>query len=167
MSKQDATTSTNTSGASISMPMERSNFKKAPKGPRFWAILFVLALAGLLTASEATITSTVLPVIVSKLGGGDNYIWAANGYFLTMSACFPLLRCIIQYVVVLMVCLFSRASLQPMFGQIANVFGRRWPMILSTVAFVIGSGISGGLVRAPRRESDITRGRNVLTITCV
>jgi MFS family permease len=129
--------------------------------------LFVLALAGLLTASEATITSTVLPVIVSKLGGGDNYIWAANGYFLTMSACLPLLCCIIQCVVVLTVCLFSRASLQPMFGQVANVFGRRWPLILSTVAFVIGSGVSGGLVLVPRHEPDITRGINVLTSSCV
>ncbi|KAI3396962.1 hypothetical protein diail_11362 [Diaporthe ilicicola] len=92
----------------------------AKKGPRFLAIMVVLALAGLLTALEATITSTVLPVIVAELNGGDSYIWVANAYFLTM------------------------ASLQPMFGQIANVFGRRWPMILSTVAFVLGSGICGG-----------------------
>jgi hypothetical protein len=53
------------------------------KGPRFWAIMVVLALAGLLTALEATITSTVLPVIVAELDGGDSYIWVANAYFLT------------------------------------------------------------------------------------
>lgn len=54
------------------------------KGPRFWAILFVLALASLLTSLEATVTSTVMPSIVADLGGGDNYIWISNSYFLTM-----------------------------------------------------------------------------------
>ncbi|KAL6866450.1 hypothetical protein ACO1O0_002561 [Amphichorda felina] len=96
------------------------NPESTRKGPRFWAILFVLSLTSLLTSLEATITSTVLPVIVAELDGGDDYIWVANGYFLTM------------------------ASLQPMFGQIANIFGRRWPMIGSTVTFVVGSGICGG-----------------------
>ncbi|KAK8050917.1 major facilitator superfamily protein [Apiospora rasikravindrae] len=80
----------------------------------------VLALTSLLTSLEATITSTVLPVIISDLNGGSAYIWVANAYFLTM------------------------ASLQPLFGQIANVFGRRWPMIFSAAAFVLGSGICGG-----------------------
>lgn len=54
------------------------------KGQRFWAIMVVLALAGLLTALEATITSTVLPIIVAELDGGDSYVWVANGYLLTM-----------------------------------------------------------------------------------
>ena len=56
----------------------------ARKGAKFWIIMCIIALTGLLTALEATITSTVLPVIVAELGGGDNYIWVANGYFLTM-----------------------------------------------------------------------------------
>jgi hypothetical protein len=34
--------------------------------------------------------------------------------------------------------------LQPLFGQLANVFGRRWPIIVSTALFVLGSGICGG-----------------------
>ncbi|KAJ5618956.1 hypothetical protein N7510_002940 [Penicillium lagena] len=121
MSQQDAVTTKTLSGASDD---DKEAPKEIPKqnqrGPRFWAILFVLALTSLLTAMEATITSTVLPVIIADLGGGDNYIWVANGYFLTM------------------------ASLQPMFGQVANVFGRRWPLIVATVAFLIGSGICGG-----------------------
>ncbi|KAI1862721.1 uncharacterized protein JN550_010058 [Neoarthrinium moseri] len=96
--------------------------QKTRKGWRFWMILIVLALTSLLTSLEATITSTALPVIVAELGGGDNYIWVANAYFLTM------------------------ASLQPMFGQIANVFGRRWPMIFSAAAFILGSGICGGAI---------------------
>jgi hypothetical protein len=39
-----------------------------------------------------------------------------------------------------------RAALQPMFGQLANVFGRRRPMLLSVTTFMIGSGICGGWV---------------------
>lgn len=54
------------------------------RGPRFWAILFVLALVSLLTSLEATVTSTVLPSVVADLGGGDDYIWISNTYFLTM-----------------------------------------------------------------------------------
>ncbi|KAF4886521.1 Efflux pump FUS6 [Colletotrichum fructicola] len=87
---------------------------------RFWAILVAMGFAGLLTALEATITSTALPTIIADLQGGDLFIWAANGYFLGMTA------------------------LQPLFGQLANVFGRRWPTILSTAGFLLGSGICGG-----------------------
>lgn len=69
-------------------PSETKQSPKSPsqtrKGRRFWLILLGIALTSLLTSLEATITSTVLPVIVSDLGGGDNYIWVANGYFLTM-----------------------------------------------------------------------------------
>ncbi|OKL60771.1 hypothetical protein UA08_04445 [Talaromyces atroroseus] len=90
------------------------------KGVRFWAIIVAICVAGLLTALEATITSTALPTIISDLGGADNYIWVVNGYFLTMTA------------------------LQPLYGQLANVFGRRWPTIVATAAFTLGSGICGG-----------------------
>ncbi len=40
--------------------------------------------------------------------------------------------------------LHIRTSLQPLYGQLANVFGRRWPTIAATTAFVLGSGICGG-----------------------
>ncbi len=54
------------------------------KGLRFWMIIVALSFTSLLTALEATITSTALPSIIAELGGGDLYIWAVNGYFLTM-----------------------------------------------------------------------------------
>lgn len=40
--------------------------------------------------------------------------------------------------------LLFRTSLQPLYGQLSNVFGRRWPTILATAAFTLGSGICGG-----------------------
>ena len=36
----------------------------------------------------------------------------------------------------------------PMYGQLANVFGRRWPLIISGALFILGSGICGGYVAA-------------------
>jgi len=54
------------------------------RGPRFWTILFVLALVSLLTSLEGTVTSTILPSIVADLNGGENYVWIANATFLTM-----------------------------------------------------------------------------------
>ncbi|KAM3454731.1 hypothetical protein NHJ6243_008771 [Beauveria neobassiana] len=90
------------------------------RGPRFWAIIVVLAIISLLTTLEGTVTSTIMPSVVDDLGGGELFIWVSNAYFLTMT------------------------SLMPMFGQLANVFGRRWPLILSGVVFMIGSSVCGG-----------------------
>ena len=38
----------------------------------------------------------------------------------------------------------SSTSIQPLFGQTANIFGRRWLMITAVAIFALGSGISGG-----------------------
>ena len=51
---------------------------------RFWVIIGTLAVTGLLTALEATITSTALPTIIESLGGASLYVWVINLYFLTM-----------------------------------------------------------------------------------
>ena len=56
---------------------------KPKRSWRFWAIFASLAVTGLLSAVEGTVTTTALPTIVADLGGGELYIWAANGYFLT------------------------------------------------------------------------------------
>lgn len=37
-----------------------------------------------------------------------------------------------------------RAAFQPLYGQLANVFGRRWPTIIATGLFIFGSGLCGG-----------------------
>lgn len=37
-----------------------------------------------------------------------------------------------------------RTAFQPLYGQLANIFGRRYPFLISTAAFVLGSGICGG-----------------------
>ncbi|MCJ1384436.1 hypothetical protein MMC17_007552 [Xylographa soralifera] len=80
----------------------------ANKSLRFFAIIMAISFAGLLTALEATITSTALPTIISELGGAN------------------------------------LTAFQPLYGQLANLFGRRYPVIIATAAFVLGSGICGG-----------------------
>ena len=80
--------------ASFSQPaLSVDNEKTMPKSDpphstkkdfRFWAILVVLALACLLTALEATITSTILPIVTTDLSAGDSYVWIANAYLLTL-----------------------------------------------------------------------------------
>lgn len=59
---------------------EATSVAPAKRDWRFWALLVSLSLAGLLTALEATITSTALPSVIAELGGGHLYIWVVNGY---------------------------------------------------------------------------------------
>ncbi|KAI2701364.1 hypothetical protein CBS147332_7966 [Penicillium roqueforti] len=97
---------------------------KQGRGWRFWAIYLSLCVSILLAAVESTVTSTALPSISDELHAGKDYVWFVNSYFLT-SACF-----------------------QPLFGQTANIFGRRWLMIGAVAFFVLGSGISGGAINS-------------------
>ncbi|KAF2182987.1 DNA repair protein RAD50 [Zopfia rhizophila CBS 207.26] len=63
--------------------------------------------------------TTSLPVIVERLHLGENYIWVTNVFFLTS------------------------AAVQPLFGQLANIFGRRWLTLVIVALFTLGSGICG------------------------
>ncbi|RYP73887.1 hypothetical protein DL771_003329 [Monosporascus sp. 5C6A] len=80
MSQQDAAASNMDSGGSVETKeaAPKESPRRTRKGPRFWAIMVVLALTGLPKALEAIIASTILPVIVADLGGGDSYIWVVN-----------------------------------------------------------------------------------------
>ena len=74
--------SSHTDATKDSLREERTMAQR--KGLPFYAIMLALCFTGLLTAMEATITSTALPSIVSELNGGDSYIWVVNGYMLAM-----------------------------------------------------------------------------------
>lgn len=93
------------------------------KSVRFFAIVAALALSGLLTSLEAIITSTALPTITADLGGADLYIWIVDGFYLTQyvgrSALLP------PGLLFLFQELKHRTAFQPLFGQIANIYGRR------------------------------------------
>ncbi|KAI0145538.1 MFS general substrate transporter [Xylariaceae sp. FL1272] len=90
------------------------------KGFRLWAIVIGLGITNLLPALENTVVTTAAPVILSDLNLGQDYIWITNAFFL------------------------SSAVLLPLFGQLCDIFGRRWPMLTAISLFTLGSGICGG-----------------------
>lgn len=109
--------------ADINEPADTSDPPKRPsfqRGPRFWAIIVTLCVIGLLSALENTVVTTSLPAIAATLDLGENYIWVTNVFFLTS------------------------AAVQPLFGQLANLFGRRWVTLAIVALFALGSGLAGG-----------------------
>lgn len=82
--------------------------------------MLALCTTGLLGALENTVVTTSLPTIVDELQLGRNYIWVTNIFFLTS------------------------AAVQPLFGQVANIFGRRWLTMFIVAVYTLGSGICGG-----------------------
>ncbi|MCJ1246457.1 hypothetical protein MMC30_003664 [Trapelia coarctata] len=106
----------------IAQPEETKVQGAAPakRGWQFWAIIATLCVIGILSALENTVVTTSLPFIVNDLQLGENYIWVTNVFFLTS------------------------AAVQPLFGQLANIFGRRWLTVAIVALFTIGSWICGG-----------------------
>ena len=68
--------------------------------------MVTLMLSGL----EANITATALPTIVQELGSSNKFVWILNAYTL------------------------ASTIIQPPLGQLADVFGRKMPIILSVGA---------------------------------
>lgn len=73
---------------------------------------------GMLTSVSCC--SVALPTITEDVGGARQYIWIANSFVVA--------SCVVQ----------------PFAGQLADVFGRRSPLISSVALFALGSGIAGG-----------------------
>ncbi|KAI1172626.1 MFS general substrate transporter [Nemania sp. FL0916] len=93
---------------------------KPTRSPLFWGTFAALCIISFICALDAIIITTALPTIIASVGGATEYVWIANSFIV------------------------ASAVLQPLFGQIADVFGRRLPFIASTVLFVVGSGVAGG-----------------------
>ncbi|KAH5740175.1 hypothetical protein HBI18_048600 [Parastagonospora nodorum] len=89
---------------------------------KLWCIFLVLCLFSFLSALDGTIITTSLPTITGAIGDSSDglYVWIAQ--------CF----------------IFSSTAPQPLYGQIANIFGRRNPFLFAIVLFALGSGIAGG-----------------------
>ncbi|KAJ5143516.1 Major facilitator superfamily domain general substrate transporter [Penicillium bovifimosum] len=87
---------------------------------RFWAVFPALCVTTFLSALDTSILSTALPTIALDIDAGELYMWITNSYILSSTVVLPL------------------------FGQTANIFGRRWMLIISVVIFALGSGMAGG-----------------------
>ncbi|KAF7929415.1 uncharacterized protein EAE98_005333 [Botrytis deweyae] len=108
------------------LPSSPSSFLNVPpshtpdfaRGYKFWCIIIGFLVTNLLGALENTVVSTAAPVILSDLQMGQNFIWITNAFF---------------------VC---SAAFQPLFGQLCNIVGRRW-IVLIVAIFILRSGICG------------------------
>ncbi|KAI0435913.1 MFS general substrate transporter [Xylaria telfairii] len=87
---------------------------------QFWGIFAALCILALISALDVAIIATALPTITAEVGGADKYVWIANSFVIGSSI--P----------------------QPLYGQLANVLGRRIPLVLAILLFILGSGIAGG-----------------------
>jgi MFS family permease len=89
---------------------------------RFWGIFVALCILAFISALDVAIITTALPTITAEIGGSIEYVWVANSF--VVASC----------------------VLQPLFGQLADVLGRRIPLLVSTALFALGSGIAGGAI---------------------
>ncbi|OQY91805.1 MAG: MFS transporter [Sphingobacteriales bacterium UTBCD1] len=84
---------------------------------RNW-ILAALMLTMALAAMDTTIVSTAIPQIVSDLGGFSKFSWVFSIYLLTQTASIPI------------------------YGKLADIFGRKVILILGIIIFLAGSAAS-------------------------
>ncbi|KAJ5969144.1 hypothetical protein N7501_005392 [Penicillium viridicatum] len=102
-------------------PTQSNSDRLIPKKTwRFWAVFPALCVTTFLSALDTSILSTALPTIALDVNAGELYMWITNSYILSSTVVLPL------------------------FGQTANIFGRRWMLIISVVIFALGSGMAGG-----------------------
>lgn len=84
---------------------------------RGW-ILAALMFTTMLAAMDTTIVSTAIPHIVGDLGGFSLFSWVYSVYLLAQTVTIPL------------------------YGKLADLFGRKPVLIVGTVIFLIGSALS-------------------------
>lgn len=72
-----------------------------------------------LGAIEATIVATAMPTVVGQLGGLSHYSWVFSAYLLTSTVTMPV------------------------WGKLADLYGRRPPYLAAVALFVLGSTLSG------------------------
>ncbi|ORY17513.1 major facilitator superfamily domain-containing protein [Clohesyomyces aquaticus] len=93
--------------------------EKWTRGPGFWRSFVSICIPLLLSALEGSVTNTALPTISDALDLGTKFSWVATAFLL------------------------ASTILQPLYGQLADIWGRRYPMMLSVIIFAIGSAICG------------------------
>ncbi len=81
--------------------------------------VFALMIASFLTAVDVTIVDTAMPRIVGSLGGFSLLTWLVTAYMLTSTATVPV------------------------YGKLADLFGRKTTFTIGAVIFVGGSALCG------------------------
>ncbi|MBX6363117.1 MAG: MFS transporter [Gemmatimonadetes bacterium] len=78
-----------------------------------------LLLGMVISALEATAVSTAMPTAIAELGGVARYSWVFSAYLLTSTTTVPL------------------------YGKLADLYGRRRIYLIAVGLFLLGSGLSG------------------------
>jgi MFS family permease len=100
---------------------EKATAVRKSHGPRFWGIFVALCLLAFISALDVAIITTALPRVTADIEASEqDYVWIANSFVVASSV------------------------IQPLTGQLADILGRRIPLITATALFALGSGISGG-----------------------
>lgn len=94
------------------------NFEHPPVPHRHW-ILIACMLAMFTAAIEVTIVATALPTIIADLGGFSLLGWVFAGYLLTQAISIPI------------------------YGRLADLFGRKRIFFIGTITFLLGSVLCG------------------------
>jgi EmrB/QacA subfamily drug resistance transporter len=98
-----------------------SSPKQTRKGPTVLGLILAFAMAAL----EGTVVSTVMPTVVGDLGGLEYYSWVTTAY------------------------LVASAVTVPLYGKLADIYGRK-PILLAGIAlFLLGSAASGAAHSMP------------------
>ncbi|MEK3889884.1 MDR family MFS transporter [Bacillus sp. FSL K6-3431] len=82
-------------------------------------VVIALLISTFLTAIEGTIVSTAMPKIVGDLGGSHLYTWVISVYLLAV------------------------VISTPVFGKMADLYGRKLMFTIGTIVFLVGSVLSG------------------------
>ncbi|POR37747.1 Uncharacterized protein TPAR_02065 [Tolypocladium paradoxum] len=86
---------------------------------RFWGIFASLCCLSYISSLDVAIISTALPTITAEIGGARQYLWIANSFVV------------------------ASGVLQPLFGQLLDIFGRRIPLMLAVALVALGSALRG------------------------
>ncbi|HEV7501285.1 MAG TPA: MFS transporter, partial [Vicinamibacteria bacterium] len=100
------------SGPDADAPEERARF--APGRVR--AVTFALVLVTALSSFESTIVSTAMPTIIGELHGLSVYSWVFSAYLLAATVTMPV------------------------YGRLADVYGRRRILLIAISLFLVGAG---------------------------
>ncbi|QTF08376.1 MFS transporter [Brenneria izadpanahii] len=95
-----------------------NNSEHPPVTHRHW-VLIACMLAMFTAAIEVTIVATALPTIIADLGGFSLLGWVFSGYLLTQAISIPI------------------------YGRLADLFGRKRVFFIGTIIFLLGSVLCG------------------------
>lgn len=86
----------------------------------FWRSFVAICIPLLLSALEGSVTNTALPTISDALNLGTQFSWVATAFLL------------------------AGTIFQPLYGQLGDLWGRKYPMMVAVAVFAVGSAICGG-----------------------